>query len=68
MEWQITIDDDVKKVELPKGSTTDDLINHLNLQPDGVLVLTDEDVMKPIPLVSKLPNKPLKIILVASGG
>jgi len=68
MEWQITIDDDVKKVELPKGSTTDDLINHLNLQPDGVLVLTDEEVMKPIPLISKLPNKPLKIILVASGG
>ena len=68
MEWQVTIDDEIKNVELPKGSTSNDLVNHLNLQPDGVLVLTDEEVMKPIPLISKLPNKPLRIILVASGG
>jgi len=68
MEWQVTIDDDVKTIELSEGSTSNDLVNHLNLQPDGVLVLTDEKVMKPIPLISKLPNKPLRIILVASGG
>ena len=68
MEWQVTIDDEVKTIELPDGSTSTDLVNHLNLQPDGVLVLTDEEVMKPIPLSSKLPNKPLRIILVASGG
>jgi len=68
MEWQVTIDDDVKTIELYEGSTSNDLVNHLNLQPDGVLVLTDEEVMKPIPLISKLPNKPLRIILVASGG
>ena len=68
MEWQVTIDDEIKNIELPEGSTSNDLVNHLNLQPDGVLVLTDEEVMKPIPLILKLPNKPLRIILVASGG
>ena len=68
MEWQVTIDDDVKTVELSEGSTSNDLVNHLNLQPDGVLVLTDEEIMKPIPLISKLPNKSLRTILVASGG
>ena len=68
MEWQVTIDDDVKTVELSEGSTSNDLVNHLNLQPDGVSVLTDEEIMKPIPLISKLPDKPLRIILVASGG
>ena len=68
MEWQVKIDDDVKNVELSEGSTADDLVKHLNLHPDGLLVVTDEDTMKPIPLVSKLPDKPLRIILVASGG
>tara|TARA_Y100000588_G_scaffold137588_1_gene151315 strand:+ start:135 stop:341 length:207 start_codon:yes stop_codon:yes gene_type:complete len=68
MEWQVNLEGDIKTVELPKGSTSNDLVKHLNLHPDGLLVLTDEEVMKPIPLVSKLPNKPLRIILVASGG
>ena len=68
MKWQVTIDDDIKNVELSEGSTADDLVKHLNLHPDGLLVVTDEDTMKPIPLVSKLPDKPLRIILVASGG
>ena len=68
MEWQVTIDDDIKNVELSEGSTADDLVKHLNLHPDGLIVVTDEDTMKPIPLVSKLPDKPIRIILVASGG
>ena len=68
MEWQVTIDDDVKKIDLPEGSTANDLVNHLELHPDGVLVVTDEVKMKPIPLILKLPDKPLRIILVASGG
>ena len=68
MKWQGTIDDVVKNVELSGGSTADDLVKHLNLHPDGLLVVTDEETMKPIPLVSKLPDKPLRIILVASGG
>ena len=68
MKWQVTIDDDVKNVELSEDSTADDLVKHLNLHPDGLLVVTDEETMKPIPLVSKLPDKPLRIILVASGG
>ena len=68
MEWQVTIDNDVKNVELSEGSTADNLVKHLNLHPDGLLVVTDEETMKPIPLVSKLPDKPLRIILVASGG
>ncbi len=68
MKWQVTIDDEVKNVELEMGSTADDLVKHLNLHPDGLLVVTDEETMKPIPLVSKLPDKPLRIILVASGG
>ena len=55
-------------MELELGSTADDLVKHLNLHPDGLLVVTDEETMKPIPLVSKLVYLPLRIILVASGG
>ena len=68
MEWQVTTDDKVETVDLPEGSTANDLVNRLDLHPDGVLVVTDEQKMKPIPLVSALPEKPIRIILVASGG
>ena len=68
MEWQVTIDDEIKNVDLDDGSTANDLVNHLELHPDSLLVVTDEEKMKPIPLVSKLPDKPIRIILVASGG
>ena len=68
MKWQVTIDDKIETVVLPDGSTANDLVNHLNLHPDGVLVVTDEEKMKPIPLVIALPKKPIRIILVASGG
>ena len=68
MEWKVTIDDDVKNVDLADGSTANDLVNLLELHPDSLLVVTDEEKMKPIPLVSKLPDKPIRIILVASGG
>ena len=68
MEWKVTIDDDVKKINLPDGSTANDLVNHLELHPDGVLVVTDEEKMKPVPLAVALPQKPIRIILVASGG
>ena len=68
MEWQVTIDDKIETIDLPEGSTANDLVNHLNLHPDGVLVVTDEEKMKPIPLVIVLPKKPIRIILVASGG
>ena len=68
MEWQVTTDDKVETVDLPEGSTATDLVNHLELHPDGVLVVTDEEKMIPIPLVVALPQKPIRIILVASGG
>ena len=68
MEWQVTIDNKIETVVLPDGSTANDLVNHLNLHPDGVLVVTDEEKMKPIPLVIALPKKPIRIVLVASGG
>ena len=68
MEWQVTIDNKIETVVLPDGSTANDLVNHLSLHPDGVLVVTDEEKMKPIPLVIALPKKPIRIILVASGG
>ncbi|OIR21658.1 MAG: hypothetical protein BET99_05920 [Marine Group III euryarchaeote CG-Epi2] len=68
MQWQVTIDDDVQKIDLPEGATALDLVNRLKLHPDGLLVVTDEEKMKPIPLISKLPNTPIRIILVASGG
>ncbi len=68
MEWQVTIDDKKEIIDLPEGSTANDLVNHLELHPDGVLIVTDEEKMKPIPLVLKLPDKPIRIILVASGG
>ena len=68
MEWQVTIDNKIETVVLPDGSTANDLVNHLNLHPDGVLVVTDEEKMKPIPLVIALPKNPIRIILVASGG
>ena len=68
MKWQVTIDDNTQTVDLPDGSTASDLVNHLELHPDSLLVLTDEKKMMPIPLVSKLPKKPIRVILVASGG
>ena len=68
MQWQVTIDDEIKNVNLADESTADDLVNYLKLHPDGLLVVTDEEKMIPIPLISKLPNKPIRIILVASGG
>ena len=68
MQWQVTIDDEIKTVDLADESTANDLVNHLELHPDGLLVVTDEEKMIPIPLISKLPNKPIRIILVASGG
>mgnify|MGYP001438554002 FL=1 len=68
MEWQVTIDDKTEMIDLPEGSTANDLVDHMELHPDGVLVVTDEEKMKPIPLILKLPDKPIRIILVASGG
>ena len=68
MKWRVTIDNDVQSIDLPEGSTASDLVTHLDLHPDSLLVVTDEEKMVPIPLVSKLPEKPIRIILVASGG
>ena len=68
MEWQVTIDDNVQNVDLPEGATASNLVEYLELHPDSLLVVTDEEKMIPIPLVSKLPKKPIRIILVASGG
>lgn len=68
MKWQVTIDNEVQNIDLPDGSTASDLVAHLELHPDSLLVVTDEEKMVPIPLVSKLPEKPIRIILVASGG
>ena len=68
MKWQVTIDNEVQIIDLPDGSTASDLVAHLELHPDSLLVVTDEEKMVPIPLVSKLPEKPIRIILVASGG
>ena len=68
MKWQVTIDNEVQTIDLPDGSTASDLVAHLELHPDSLLVVTDEENMVPIPLVSKLPEKPIRIILVASGG
>ncbi len=61
MEWQVTIDDKIETIVLPDGSTANDLVNHLNLHPDGVLVVTDEEKMKPIPLVIALPKNRLEL-------
>ena len=68
MKWQVTIDNEVQTIDLPDGSTASDLVAHLELHPDSLLVVTDEEKMVPIPLISKLPEKPIRIILVASGG
>ena len=68
MKWQVTIDNEVQTIDLPDGSTASDLVAHLDLHPDSFLGVTDEEKMVPIPLVSKLPEKPIRIILVASGG
>ena len=56
MEWQVTIDDDVQIIDLPEGATASKLVGRLKLHPDSLLVVTDEEKMIPIPLVSKLPN------------
>ena len=68
MKWQVTNDNEVQTIDLPDGSTASDLVAHLELHPDSLLVVTDEEKMVTIPLVSILPEKPIRIILVASGG
>ena len=68
MEWQVTIDDEIQNVNLPEGAPASKLVESQKLHPDSQLVVTDEEKMIPIPLVSKLPKKPIRIILVASGG
>ena len=53
MEWQVTIDDEIQNVNLPEGATASKLVESLKLHPDSLLVVTDEEKMIPIPLVSK---------------
>ena len=42
MKWQVTIDNEVQTIDLPDGSTASDLVAHLELHPDSLLVVTDE--------------------------
>ena len=68
MEWNVNVDGVDKKIELPNGSTSEDLLNSLEIHPDGALVLQEGDVLVPIPLKTKLPDADIRIVLVASGG
>tara|TARA_Y100000758_G_scaffold294589_1_gene251760 strand:- start:108 stop:314 length:207 start_codon:yes stop_codon:yes gene_type:complete len=68
MEWNVNVDGVDKKIELPDGSTSEELLSSLEIHPDGALVLQEGDVLVPIPLKTKLPDADIRIVLVASGG
>ena len=68
MEWNVNVDGVDKKIELSDGSTSEDLLNSLEIHPDGALVLQEGDVLVPVPLKTKLPDADIRIVLVASGG
>jgi len=68
MEWNVNVDGVDKKIELPNGSTSEDLLNSLEIHPDGALVLQEGEVLIPVPLKTKLPDADIRIVLVASGG
>ena len=68
MEWNVNVDGVNKKIELPDGSTSEELLRSLEIHPDGALVLQEGDVLVPIPLKTKLPDADIRIVLVASGG
>ena len=68
MEWNVNVDGVDKKIKLPDGSTSEELLNSLEIHPDGALVLQEGDVLVPIPLKTKLPDADIRIVLVASGG
>ena len=49
MEWQVTIDDKIEAIDLPEGSTANDLVNYLN----SALIATIANIMLSISFVCK---------------
>ena len=57
---------EIKKIDIEKGLTVEQLLKKINLKPDSVLVIRNN---KPIPLDEELNFKQeLDIIQVSSGG
>jgi sulfur carrier protein ThiS len=55
-----------KEVSLPKGSTVEDLLLHLSIFPDSVIVVSENDIL---PSSAQLTSGlRLRIIQVSSGG
>ncbi|KAA0002258.1 MAG: MoaD/ThiS family protein [Thermoplasmata archaeon] len=66
MEIEVTVMGKKKKIALNENATGEDLLNALNLLPDGVLIINENN---PIPYTEKLKNgDKLRVIRVASGG
>ena len=68
MECYVTVDGEPRRVELPDGATATALVEVLGRHPDGVLVLVEGEPLQPVALVSPLPDAPLRVVTVASGG
>ena len=68
MQHCVTVGGEERQVELPEGATAGELVAALELHPDGVLVLAEEEPLRPVALTSPLPEGGVRVVLVASGG
>ena len=63
---KISRTNEIKQVDIEKGSTVQDLLKQINLKPDTIIVMNNN---KPIPIDNELEGMGDLIILqVASGG
>jgi sulfur carrier protein ThiS len=57
---------EIKKIEIEKGSNVEQILRKINLKPDTVVVMSGD---KPVPIDDKITDKQeLTIIQVSSGG
>ncbi|HIH79241.1 MAG: hypothetical protein QF822_03145 [Candidatus Poseidoniia archaeon] len=68
MKRRVTVGGEERDVKLAAGATASDLIDVLELHPDGVLVLAEGEPLQPVALTSTLPDGGIRVVLVASGG
>ncbi|MDP6363274.1 MAG: hypothetical protein QF366_02560 [Candidatus Poseidoniia archaeon] len=68
MKRRVTVGGEEREVKLAEEATASDLIAALELHPDGVLVLAEGEPLRPIALNSRLPERGVRVVLVASGG
>ena len=65
MEIEVEIRGDIKKVDINKGATWEELLEKLSFFPDNVLVIVNN---KPVTHKDQITETKAKIIQVVSGG